>query len=354
MAVEAGKRYRVDAWWRGQKLGDMNWFEVLLIDGPFTMAQADNGGEPLVRAGYMYAYDNYTHGLPGPIGTVFGWLWSHDHDGTGVDYNSRHGVRTASGNTMAVVLKAGSTSPGIACWFDEVTLTEEVEEQVVATLPHPANSFDLLWDSRAVEPGDYLATLTVYDAALNEASVSREIQVVPTTSPILTVSPAAISHGVDFGQQLPSDTITVNNVGMGSMPFTISADQPWIQIDPAQGEVNGQPWPVAIDYTIGGLPPGVHQAVVSIEAPNAYEPLKTVTVTITIQANRCDFDRDGDVDQDDFAHLQACLGPDGVASGSSCQDARLDGDTDVDTHDASDFMNCLSGPGRTPAADCLN
>lgn len=66
-----------------------------------------------------------------------------------------------------------------------------------------------------------------------------------------------------------------------------------------------------------------------------------------------DFDDDGDVDQDDFGHLQACLSGAGNAQqDAACQDARLDGDADVDAEDLSLFQGCMSGAGRFPAARC--
>jgi hypothetical protein len=57
-----------------------------------------------------------------------------------------------------------------------------------------------------------------------------------------------------------------------------------------------------------------------------------------------DFDRDGDVDQSDFGHLQACLSGAGVPqNNAACQDAKLDADSDVDRSDVAIFRRCLSG-----------
>src|SRR5438132_1558407 len=50
-------------------------------------------------------------------------------------------------------------------------------------------------------------------------------------------------------------------------------------------------------------------------------------VSLTSPYAAADFDRDGDVDADDFAHLQSCLtGPAVIPVPASCQDADLDGD----------------------------
>jgi hypothetical protein len=61
-----------------------------------------------------------------------------------------------------------------------------------------------------------------------------------------------------------------------------------------------------------------------------------------------DFDSDGDVDQEDFGHLQACLAGAGALPVPVCEDADLDGDLDVDEDDCSVFLECLAGANRPP------
>jgi hypothetical protein len=66
-----------------------------------------------------------------------------------------------------------------------------------------------------------------------------------------------------------------------------------------------------------------------------------------------DFDGDGDVDQKDFAHMQACLSGATVAQNNEeCQNAKLDGDSDVDQDDLVIFLGCLSGPGSPADVNC--
>ncbi len=57
-----------------------------------------------------------------------------------------------------------------------------------------------------------------------------------------------------------------------------------------------------------------------------------------------DFDLDGDVDQEDFGHFQACLaGPSVPVTDPNCLDANLDGDSDVDQDDCAIFRGCMTG-----------
>ncbi|GMU20966.1 MAG: hypothetical protein AMXMBFR13_10620 [Phycisphaerae bacterium] len=66
-----------------------------------------------------------------------------------------------------------------------------------------------------------------------------------------------------------------------------------------------------------------------------------------------DFDRDGDVDLEDFGFLQVCLGPAGLGLiPPGCEPARLDGDVDVDQEDFGVFQRCLSGPNRPADPEC--
>jgi len=62
-----------------------------------------------------------------------------------------------------------------------------------------------------------------------------------------------------------------------------------------------------------------------------------------------DFDHDRDVDQEDFGHLQACYGGDGILiSIPECEDADLTGDLDADVQDFVIFQGCMKGPNQTP------
>ena len=68
-----------------------------------------------------------------------------------------------------------------------------------------------------------------------------------------------------------------------------------------------------------------------------------------------DLDGDGDVDQEDFGHFQACLT--GLAvpvTDPDCQEANLDGDSDVDLDDFIVFQQCLSGANVPADLNCTD
>jgi hypothetical protein len=81
----------------------------------------------------------------------------------------------------------------------------------------------------------------------------------------------------------------------------------------------------------------------------------TVLVLHLAMTARADFDRDLDVDQEDFGHLQACLtGPIMPQTDPNCADTLLDDDDHVDHHEVSMFLNCLTAPGRQADPYCSN
>jgi len=72
-------------------------------------------------------------------------------------------------------------------------------------------------------------------------------------------------------------------------------------------------------------------------------------VDITVEAALGDFDRDGDVDQEDFGHIQWCMTGHGMSQNDpACLDTRLDDDDDVDINDFIIFQPCMGGANQPP------
>jgi alpha-glucosidase len=74
----------------------------------------------------------------------------------------------------------------------------------------------------------------------------------------------------------------------------------------------------------------------------------------TLPVRYPDFDQDGDVDQTDFGHLQACItGMNVTPPPTDCADSDLDLDEDVDSEDLGIFRDCASGPDIPFDTDCI-
>jgi hypothetical protein len=79
---------------------------------------------------------------------------------------------------------------------------------------------------------------------------------------------------------------------------------------------------------------------------------KSNTWTFTTEESYTgDFDKDLDVDQEDFGHLQACFSGANRPYESGCEDADLDVDSDVDLEDFGEFQACMGGANQPPG--CL-
>lgn len=61
-----------------------------------------------------------------------------------------------------------------------------------------------------------------------------------------------------------------------------------------------------------------------------------------------DFDSDGDVDQEDFGHFQACFSGPAQPFTPGCGNADIDDDGDVDQTDFGLFESCMAGPDLPP------
>ena len=81
---------------------------------------------------------------------------------------------------------------------------------------------------------------------------------------------------------------------------------------------------------------------------------RTIGVTLHVAIVGSELDGDGDVDQEDFDHLQVCGTGAGVAvNDPDCGDADLDNDGDVDNNDSGTFQGCLSGANLPADKSCV-
>jgi hypothetical protein len=80
----------------------------------------------------------------------------------------------------------------------------------------------------------------------------------------------------------------------------------------------------------------------------------------TVDENGCppliagDFDRDGDVDADDFSAFESCASGPGVPRPTGCENRDFDYDNDVDQVDFSVFQRCFSGENLLADPNCGN
>ena len=94
---------------------------------------------------------------------------------------------------------------------------------------------------------------------------------------------------------------------------------------------------------------GAYDVVVTGECGSA----TSVAAQLSLLPVPGDFDEDGDVDQEDYAHMQECFsGTAVVQEDPACLDADFNGDLDVDLDDYGPFEDCFSGPNVPADLEC--
>jgi hypothetical protein len=260
---------------------------------------------------------------------------------------------------MTVILKAGSVSTGgVEAYFDNVTLREVSEDYVIDAKANPTSGVLLTADLDTLPIGEYPGELrvTVYDAAMNEDSIYRNVQLHPIPmNPWVGVAPQTLSQTLFVANTPENDSIEVWNAGGagGDLNYTITANQSWVHVDPAGGISPQQspPFvPILHTVTYDHLPPGVHTAVITVQGSHNS---KTIVVTITVNSVKPDLDDDGDVDSTDFGLFQRCYsGTTTVTPACSDRDFNNPPDTFVNGADLVYFTNCISGRDVYPVEGC--
>jgi len=123
-------------------------------------------------------------------------------------------------------------------------------------------------------PGD--DDLTDQDFALIAYNAGDGTPAAPRVGP----SPAAVAlFGIAGGANPTSQTLSIHNIGTGSLDFSASADQPWIALSSGSGTA---PASLVVSVNSAGLPPGQYTGSVAVNAPDAVDATVNVPVTLTL------------------------------------------------------------------------
>lgn len=233
------------------------------------------------------------------------------------------------------------------CWF-----VYDADQQAGGSW----NAFSIeYWRSHGEPLGSYHDLYTAFQQTVHLRYPAGTVQ----TAPVIQRSPAGFTRSVYEGDNLPDDSFSVQNVGPGTLSYSITDDVNWLSVDPPTGTSTGEVDTITVIYDTGDLAlGGPYQGIVTISDPNASNSPQTIAVSVTVLASPyapADFDRDNDVDQDDFSHFQACVtGANVGPPAGGCEDADIDGDDDVDQADFGLFQRCLSGAGVHADPTCAD
>jgi len=171
--------------------------------------------------------------------------------------------------------------------------------------------------------------------------------------PRIFLRPAHINVTTTYGVTPAASTFTVTNVGDLTLNYTITDDADWLGLSAESGSSTEESDTIQVSCDLAGLNPGLYTASIVVEDIGATNSPQTIGVSLLIKPVPGDFDADGDIDQADFGHLQACLsGPGIVQADPKCEDARLDNDADVDQDDSAVLRRCFRGPDMPADPNC--
>jgi hypothetical protein len=178
------------------------------------------------------------------------------------------------------------------------------------------------------------------------------VSVIPR--PSILLEPASFQRVTRQWRNPTPDLVTIANVGTAPLNFGVASTAHWVAASPDAGTTGvGEAEPVQIVYDASTLGVGEHEATLYVWDAAADNSPQTIDITLTVTANPADFDQDGDVDLEDFGHLQRCFsGPGVVQSDALCLNTRLDEDEDVDQADFGIFQLCLSGANQPADPSC--
>ncbi len=125
----------------------------------------------------------------------------------------------------------------------------------------------------------------VYDHAQPATAIQADMAAAVTCAttppkPVLSVTPAGLTfQAVEDGPRPAAQTLAVANTGAGTLEWTASADEAWLEIDPQSGAGDGT---ISVRPTLDGLDPGTYDAVVTVEAEGADGAPRAIPVSFTV------------------------------------------------------------------------
>ncbi len=167
------------------------------------------------------------------------------------------------------------------------------------TIPANGNTtVTVSYDSTANLPaGTWTGTLTLFTPGGNPAQQNIPVQLLVSTQPLISVSPASLTYNYQVNGATPAaQNVTVTSTS-GSLPFSISATTttggPWLSVP--SGGISGNATPFAVSVNPAGLATGTYNGTVTVTASGAANGSVQIPVTLkvandpllTLSANGC-------------------------------------------------------------------
>jgi hypothetical protein len=77
-------------------------------------------------------------------------------------------------------------------------------------------------------------------------------------------------------------TFHISNAGAGALPYTVTADVPWVSINPASGSCTAEQDPIVVTFDQTGLTADTYTGVITVTDPTAPANTATLQLQMTV------------------------------------------------------------------------
>ena len=124
-------------------------------------------------------------------------------------------------------------------------------------------------------------SVVYYDAIPNAGAISLLPNNASSPSRI-SWNPGLLSASTVVENDAPAQGFSVWNSGGGTLSYSISVDQSWLNCSPVNGSSTGEQDVITVNYSAASLFPGIYSATITISDPAASNSPQTIPVTLTI------------------------------------------------------------------------
>ncbi|MFH1764444.1 MAG: hypothetical protein ABIF09_09655, partial [Gemmatimonadota bacterium] len=132
--------------------------------------------------------------------------------------------------------------------------------------------------------GQYLGDITVSDPNAINSPLTALVTLDYVQKPRIGLSASTLTFGTDEGVDPPQQTLTITNVGGGTLNWTAAESVGWLVLSPLSGSLGpGQSQNVVVLVSPGALLGGTYGTTIGITAPNAANSPRSVAVGLTVR-----------------------------------------------------------------------
>ncbi len=138
-------------------------------------------------------------------------------------------------------------------------------------------------NTAGLNPGSYLAAITVSDPAATNSPRTIAADLTVTEDPAIGLSATALSFSTRQGSNPPAQQLTVSNTGGGLLNWQASDNTTWLSVSPFSGTLPAGPGQrLTATVSSASLSPGTYSGAITVSDPEASNSPRIVSVNLTV------------------------------------------------------------------------